>query len=701
MKKKGFTLIELLAVIVILAVLALILTPIIQDLITNAGEAAFRQTINGILSSAENYAASYALDNNGRDLIYPITFTCDGTSCKDENNNKLDFNGKVPITGTITITEESIVVDNLCDEKHCGSGSKEALIVSNEEIPNSSLEVGTTWIFEYNGTDGTDGSVQSFNIPVTGAYKLEVWGAQGGNYKVTDKNGYSCDHAGGNGGYSNGSVYLEENTTLYITVGGKGKSITANSSDYHQSGVAGGYNGGGSGGNGASWGFPGGTGGGGATNITTSLISTGELKHYNAAKDKVLIVAGGGGGAGWETVGGAGGGLSGVTVSATHTSTGGTQTEGYAFGQGSPGYTGHDVPGSSEGSGGSGSGYYGGSTHIATGSTYESLGGAGGSGYIGELKNASTIAGNEDMPTYDGTSTMVGNADNGYAKITYLGPIAPNMDFGFNYTGQTSTFKVPQTGTYKLEVWGAQGGGQTSSGGYGGYSVGEITLRRNNLLYITVGGTTTTSAGGYNGGGTGNTTPSQMSAGGGGATHISTSPGELKELSDNKQSVIIAAGGGGGEYYYFPSSFSAAGGHAGGYKGNDGNVSLMSCFNSVDTPATGGNQSIGGYGNNNTETYMGVFGQGGSAEEAGAGGGGGYYGGGGTYNVGCSAEGAAGGSGFIAFQSLINKKMVCYNCTEDKENEETYTEKTTCANETPQESCAKIGSGYVKITFIR
>ena len=146
---------------------------------------------------------------------------------------------------------------------------------------------------------------------------------------------------------------------------------------------------------------------------------------------------------------------------------------------------------------------------------------------------------------------------------------------------------------------------------------------------------------------------------------------------------------------------NAAGGHAGGYKGNDGNVSLMSCFNSVDTPATGGNQTTGGYGNNNNETYMGAFGQGGSAEEAGAGGGGGYYGGGGTYNVGCSAEGAAGGSGFIATNSLINKKMVCYNCAEDKENEETYTEKTTCANETPQESCAKIGTGYAKITFIR
>ena len=75
MKKKGFTLIELLAVIIILAVLALILTPMISDIISNASEAAFKRSIDGILSAAENYVTSYTLDNNGTDIVYPITFT--------------------------------------------------------------------------------------------------------------------------------------------------------------------------------------------------------------------------------------------------------------------------------------------------------------------------------------------------------------------------------------------------------------------------------------------------------------------------------------------------------------------------------------------------------------------------------------------------------------------------------------------------
>ena len=41
------------------------------------------------------------------------------------------------------------------------------------------------------------------------------------------------------------------------------------------------------------------------------------------------------------------------------------------------------------------------------------------SGYV--FNNSQMIAGNEEMPTHDGLSTMIGNGGNGYAKITYLG----------------------------------------------------------------------------------------------------------------------------------------------------------------------------------------------------------------------------------------------------------------------------------------
>ena len=52
-KKKGFTLIELLAVIVILAIIALIATPIILNIVEKARKSAFENTAYGIIKSGE------------------------------------------------------------------------------------------------------------------------------------------------------------------------------------------------------------------------------------------------------------------------------------------------------------------------------------------------------------------------------------------------------------------------------------------------------------------------------------------------------------------------------------------------------------------------------------------------------------------------------------------------------------------------
>ena len=68
--------------------------------------------------------------------------------------------------------------------------------------------------FDYNGTNGSDGSVQEFTAPVSGKYVLEVWGAQGGTASST--------YIGGYGGYSTGIVSLTKGEKLYIVVGGKG-----------------------------------------------------------------------------------------------------------------------------------------------------------------------------------------------------------------------------------------------------------------------------------------------------------------------------------------------------------------------------------------------------------------------------------------------------------------------------------------------
>ena len=53
MNKKGFTLIELLAVIVILAIIALIVTPVVSNIITSARKAANARSVEGHVKNIE------------------------------------------------------------------------------------------------------------------------------------------------------------------------------------------------------------------------------------------------------------------------------------------------------------------------------------------------------------------------------------------------------------------------------------------------------------------------------------------------------------------------------------------------------------------------------------------------------------------------------------------------------------------------
>ena len=64
MKKKGFTLIELIAVLVILAILALIVTPLVMNIIRKSKLAADKRSIDGYGRAIELAIATYLLDGN-------------------------------------------------------------------------------------------------------------------------------------------------------------------------------------------------------------------------------------------------------------------------------------------------------------------------------------------------------------------------------------------------------------------------------------------------------------------------------------------------------------------------------------------------------------------------------------------------------------------------------------------------------------
>ena len=273
--------------------------------------------------------------------------------------------------------------------------------------------------------------------------------------------------------------------------------------------------------------------------------------------------------------------------------------------------------------------------------------------------------------------------------------VTTNYDEEFAYSGEEKTYKVLKTGTYKLEVWGAQGGkaNDTYIGGYGGYSVGTITLNKDDILYINVGGAgssecvSTDCDGGYNGGGSGKPYTGDHSnyvAGGGGATSISKATGLISNTT-MRSSLLIAAGGGAGAYYHTNGAgYSANGSSGGGATGVAGTpVGYTSAVGGGGTQSAGG---AAGYRGGAGSAGLGGSGSGGSS-----GGGGGYFGGGSAGHA-----GSGGGSGYLA-STLTNSSMYCYGCADDSTSK-TYA--TTCTNEEATSNCAKLNNGYAKITKV-
>lgn len=275
-------------------------------------------------------------------------------------------------------------------------------------IPSSSsLKTGDILNCSYSGT------YKSITLP-KGTYKLECWGAQGGNGTASPSN--DSQLFGGKGGYSYGIFSPTSDTVLYLYSGGQGSTATGSIS----SGPNGGYNGGGAGSkngtNNSNTQTSGG--GGGATHIATT---SGLLNTLSSSTASILLIAGGGGGAGgWygsfstqSSDGGYGGGNSGgfAVNGEGYSVSGGTQSSGYSFGQGASASTHVDQ-------GGGGGGYYGG--YCSTGTLDSNIcGGGGGSGYINtsKLTSASTIAGNTSFTSPTGSSET-GHSGNGYIRIT-------------------------------------------------------------------------------------------------------------------------------------------------------------------------------------------------------------------------------------------------------------------------------------------
>ena len=153
--KKGFTLIELLAVIVILAIIALIATPIVLNLINKARQGAAKDSAYGVRKAGELYYQAVLLKDPSTSADSVSVSFDDGvvtvTPAVEGINFELD--GKKPESGVITISDKGevdgavVVSGYLCSIPKSG----EVICSSNSDGKFSATEI----VYNLNGTDQT------------------------------------------------------------------------------------------------------------------------------------------------------------------------------------------------------------------------------------------------------------------------------------------------------------------------------------------------------------------------------------------------------------------------------------------------------------------------------------------------------------------------------------------------------------------
>ena len=635
-------------------------------------------------SSIEEESTAINIIHNGNSFHYSNYYFTNTLILDGKNSNMPTHDGDKTMNG------------------NTGDGYAKISFINSNENKNKR---DNTWNYMYSGENISVGRYQIFDVPYDGYYNVELWGAQGGSYQAN----YGSFH-GGLGAYTSGKIYLSKGTKLYIYVGSQGDNFKYTDNA--------GWNGGGSN---TSNNTNQGLGGGGATDVRLNVTSSLNLwKDFSSLKSRIMVAAGGGGANRYYNssssyaydIGGAGGGLIGYDGTWSNRTdgswdpyrgTGGTQSlGGYRYNDpltsnGSFGY------GSSSSNGGAGGGgYYGGG-----GGAGQIGAGGGGSSYISGYKNCNSIqeesTENEiihngsayhysnyyfsNAVMLDGNSSSVpspifkeqstGNKGDGVARITLLEKFTKTVtnseideqkkSWSYDYSGLSiaagryQIFEVPKTGTYKIELWGAQGGSYLANttdfyGGYGAYTSGEIALTKGLKLYIYVGSQGNnfkyTDNAGWNGGGYNTSNASNTGMGGGGATDIrvvsSTTLNLWSDPKSLKTRIMVAAGGGGANRYYNGSSSYAydIGGAGGGLIGYDGTWKSRTESTWDPYRGTGGTQIAGGHIYRSENDYKGSFGYGANSSNGGAGGGGWYGGGGASGQIGAGGGGSSYISGF-------------------------------------------------------
>ena len=150
MKKRGFTLIELLAVIVILAIIALIATPIILNMINNARKSAAVDSAYGYIEAVE-YNNSMNMINKDK---YPLIE--DGEDIDISTITNINIKGTKPDSGKISISKKRVVSASLCISGYTveyDSKKAEAIGKCNEEKKEEIIIKDPNMVFKINAKE--------------------------------------------------------------------------------------------------------------------------------------------------------------------------------------------------------------------------------------------------------------------------------------------------------------------------------------------------------------------------------------------------------------------------------------------------------------------------------------------------------------------------------------------------------------------
>ncbi len=111
--KKGFTLIELLAVIVVLAIIALIATPIVMNTIKKSQKGAAERSADNYIEAVETAVATSRLDSEGvQDGTYTINDKGNLEGNGLEKPLTIEMSGNKPKSGTITIKNGQVTTSS-------------------------------------------------------------------------------------------------------------------------------------------------------------------------------------------------------------------------------------------------------------------------------------------------------------------------------------------------------------------------------------------------------------------------------------------------------------------------------------------------------------------------------------------------------------------------------------------------------------